>query len=207
MENNITLYGASGHAKVVVDIIMSNGKMVKKIIDDYPKLSYINDICVEKTSENYFQELHQKPLIITIGDNKTRKKIALKLDAKYETAIHKASIISTSSSIKKGTVVMPGAVINASAVVGQHCIVNTNAVIEHDCVIDDFVHVSPNASLAGNVVVGEGTHIGIGACIIQGVNIGKWVTVGAGSVVLKDVPDYAVIVGNPAKIIKYNNND
>lgn len=38
----------------------------------------------------------------------------------------------------------------------------------------------------------------------KGVKIGKWVTIGAGTVVLNDVPDYAVIVGNPGKIIKYN---
>jgi acetyltransferase EpsM len=46
--------------------------------------------------------------------------------------------------------------------------------------------------------------IGIGAILIPGITIGKWVTIGAGTVVLSDVPDYAVVVGNPGKIIKYN---
>ena len=46
--------------------------------------------------------------------------------------------------------------------------------------------------------------MGIGAVIIQGVKIGNWVTIGAGTIILNDVPDYAVIVGNPGKIIKYN---
>ena len=54
------------------------------------------------------------------------------------------------------------------------------------------------------VFVGEGTHIGINATVIQGIKIGKWATIGAGSVVIKDIPDYAVVVGNPGKIIKYN---
>jgi acetyltransferase EpsM len=58
--------------------------------------------------------------------------------------------------------------------------------------------------LAGNVFVGEGTHVGIGASIIPGVKIGKWVIIGAGTIILNDVPDYAVIVGNPGKIIRYN---
>ena len=53
--------------------------------------------------------------------------------------------------------------------------------------------------------VGEGTHVGIGACVIQGIKIGKWATIGAGAVIIKDVPDGAVVVGNPAKIIKMNN--
>ena len=47
------------------------------------------------------------------------------------------------------------------------------------------------------------TAIGIGAIIIPETSIGKWVTIGAGAVVIRDVPDYAVVVGNPGKIIKY----
>jgi acetyltransferase EpsM len=99
---------------------------------------------------------------------------------------------------------MAGAILNPNVKVGKHCIVNSGAVIEHDCILDNFVHLSPNAALAGNVSIGEGAHIGIGSSIIQGVKIGKWATIGAGTVVLNDVPDYAVIVGNPGKIIKYN---
>ena len=64
--------------------------------------------------------------------------------------------------------------------------------------------MSPNVSLAGNVTIGEGSHIGIGSCVIQGIKIGKWATIGAGAVIIKDVPDYAVVVGNPGTIIKFN---
>ena len=56
----------------------------------------------------------------------------------------------------------------------------------------------------GNVEIGEGTHIGSGAIVIPNVVIGKWAVIGAGAVIIKDVPDYAVVVGNPGKIIKYN---
>jgi acetyltransferase EpsM len=60
------------------------------------------------------------------------------------------------------------------------------------------------AALAGSVIVEEGSQIGINATIRQGIKIGKWVTIGAGAVIVKDVPDYAVVVGNPGRIIKYN---
>ncbi|CAL43362.1 Putative acetyltransferase [Flavobacterium psychrophilum JIP02/86] len=49
--------------------------------------------------------------------------------------------------------------------------------------------------------------MGIGASVIQGIKIGKWVTIGAGAVIIKDVPDFAVVVGNPGRIIKVNNNE
>jgi acetyltransferase-like isoleucine patch superfamily enzyme len=87
---------------------------------------------------------------------------------------------------------------------GKHCIINTNASVDHDCKIGDFVHISPKVTLAGNVTVDEGSHIGIGSTVIQGRHIGKWVTIGAGAVIIEDVPDYAVVVGVPGNIIRYN---
>lgn len=53
------------------------------------------------------------------------------------------------------------------------------------------------------VRIKEGAWIGFNVIIMKGVTIGKGAIVGAGSVVTKDVPDYAVVAGNPAKVIKY----
>ena len=56
-------------------------------------------------------------------------------------------------------------------------------------------------------VIGDNVTIGCNACIIGGVNIGNNVTIGAGAVVVKDVPDNAIVVGNPARIIKYKDEN
>jgi sugar O-acyltransferase (sialic acid O-acetyltransferase NeuD family) len=200
------LFGASGHCKVVIDILQkSNFEVIESIIDDKPKSDKIFNIPVIKTPESNF--FHHISLIISIGNNKTRQKIASLIFTNYVTAIHPNSIIAMNVSIEEGSVIMAGAILNPDVKIGKHCIINSGAVIEHDCVLHNFVHISPNAALAGNVSVGEGTHVGIGASILQGVKIGKWATIGAGSVVLNDVQDYAVIVGNPGKIIKYNSID
>lgn len=55
------------------------------------------------------------------------------------------------------------------------------------------------------IFVEDGAWIGAGAIITAGVRIGKNSVVGAGSVVTKDVPDYSVAVGNPAKVVKFFN--
>ena len=52
------------------------------------------------------------------------------------------------------------------------------------------------------VEIKDGAHIGIGAIIMPGVTIGKGAVIGAGSVVTRDIPDYCVAVGVPAKVIK-----
>lgn len=49
----------------------------------------------------------------------------------------------------------------------------------------------------------EGCWIGAGAIVLQGVTIGRGAVVGAGSVVTRSVPDFAVVVGNPARIAHY----
>ena len=54
----------------------------------------------------------------------------------------------------------------------------------------------------GKVIVKDGAHLGIGCIIMPGVTIGKGAIIGAGSVVTRDVPDYCVAVGAPAKVIK-----
>ncbi|KAM7199192.1 maltose O-acetyltransferase [Rhypophila sp. PSN 637] len=52
------------------------------------------------------------------------------------------------------------------------------------------------------IVVGEDCWFGGSCVVLPGVTIGRGVTIGAGSVVTKDVPDFVVVVGNPARIVK-----
>lgn len=198
------LFGASGHCKVVIDSLRASDKdvLIEAVYDDQPKAKEIAGVPIRLTKESIFR-LGQE-WVITIGDNQIRKQVSERIAAVFVNAIHPSAVISPDVALGEGSVVMANVVINAEAVIGNHCIVNSGAVVEHECSIGNFVHISPNAALAGCVTVGEGTHIGIGASVIQGVQIGKWVTVGAGAVVIRDIPDYAVAVGNPAKIIKYN---
>jgi len=204
MENDYYLYGASGHCKVIIDILKSNDLIVNAIIDDNPKSPELLNIPVIH-SQN-MEDFYSKKIIISIGNNQIRKNIVNRIPSQFYKAIHKKAIVSENSTVGEGTVVMAGAIINADAKIGRHCIINSGAIIEHDCMIEDFVHVSPNAALAGDVQIGEGTQIGIGASIIQGIKIGKWAVIGAGSIIIRDVPDFSVVVGNPGKIIKYNTN-
>jgi len=201
--NNICLFGASGHGKVVKDVATSTNTVVEAFIDDNPKSEFLHEIPVVTSAEMTKYADHK--FLISIGNNKIRKTISQKIENAFATLIHKTAIISPSATIDEGTVVMNGTNINADATIGKHVIINTAAVVEHDCKIGDFVHISPNATVTGNVSIGEGSHIGAGAVIIPNIKIGKWATIGAGSVIIKDVPDYAVVVGNPGIIKKYNN--
>lgn len=206
MENKVIVYGASGHGKVIIDILQKNNVPIHAVIDDNPNCESILGLKVHRPSDLDFSEKYQ--MILSIGNNEIRKKLSLQLhQIDYTNAFHPKAIISNHAVINPGTVVMAGAIVNAGAVIGKHVIINTSAIVEHDCVISDFVHVSPNASLAGGVQIGEGTQVGLGASVIQNVKIGKWAVIGAGAVVINDVPDFAVMVGIPAKPIKFHANE
>jgi len=197
------LYGASGHGKVIAEILAANNIVDIEFWDDNPESKIWN---IEISKPVFANTPQNKYMIISIGNNYIRKTIADKTSPyfNYADAIHPRSVVSSRAAVSPGSVIMAGAVVNTDVILGVHTIVNSSAVIEHDCILADFVHISPNAALAGDVQIGEGTHIGIGACVIQGITVGKWATIGAGAVIIENVPDYAVVVGNPGRIIKYN---
>jgi sugar O-acyltransferase (sialic acid O-acetyltransferase NeuD family) len=196
----VLLYGGSGHAKVIIDCLRDSGYVVQGIFDDNPALKSMAGVeFIGPYSPGIFPAL---PIIISIGNNVIRKKIAQSVSHTPGLSVHPSVLQSPSAQIGQGSVLMHGAILQADVQIGVHCIINTGASVDHDCVIDDYVHISPHTTLCGNVTVGEGSHIGAGATIIQGIKIGRWVTVGAGTVIIRDVPDYAVIVGNPGRIIK-----
>lgn len=190
------LYGAGGHAKVILDILEAQGYEVAGVVDDNPALTEF----MGKPVLHGVKEV--SPVIISIGINGTRRKVVEKQDPTtvYGTAIHPSAIVSPHATIEEGTVVMQGAIVQTGTQIGKHCIINTGASVDHDCVLENFVHISPHATLCGDVKVGEGTWIGAGAVVIQGIRIGKNCVIGAGSVVCKDVPDGVKAYGNPCKI-------
>ncbi|MBA5247432.1 acetyltransferase [Marnyiella aurantia] len=194
------LIGASGHAKVILDILFKNEITVDRILDANPPVTELFGVPVNL--DDGAQLSKETKAVIAVGNNLIRKKIAESRLLQYMPAVHPRSTVSPFAKIGTGTVVMANAVINPDALVGKHCIINTGAVIEHDCVLEDYVHISPNAALAGNVTVGECSQIGIGAVVLQGIKIGNNVTVGAGAVIIRDIPDRVTVVGNPGRIIK-----
>ncbi len=197
------LIGASGHAKVVIDCLLDAGVTIQGLFDQNPAVKSLKGYAVKG---DYAASNKEEPLVISIGANSVRKKIAESLKGRvFGKAIHPSALISSDVTLGDGTVVFHAAVIQSSSKIGKHVIVNTAASIDHDCVIEDFVHVAPHVTLCGNVTVGEGTLMGAGSVVIPGIKIGKWCVIGAGSVVFRDVPDYGLVVGNPARLIKYTN--
>lgn len=204
MSKSVVIIGASGHGKVIADIIVNSDDKVLGFLDDaddvqgkkiigFPVLGKIAD----------FDKYRDCEFVIAIGNPYVREKISNELPVKWYTAIHPTAVISSLDvEIGEGTVIMANAVVNPSARIGKHCIINTGAIVEHDNILEDYVHISPNATLAGVVTIGKSTHIGACACTKQVINIASDCVIGAGSVIVKDITVSGTYVGVPVKKIK-----
>ena len=123
--------------------------------------------------------------------------------------------------IGENSIVGSYAYIDANVQIGKNCKIQNRALIYDPAVIHDGVFIGPGAiltndknprSISGSgevksakdwdkvgVEVLQGAAIGSGAICVAPVKIGQWALVGAGAVVTKDVKDYALVVGNPAR--------
>ena len=156
-----------------------------------------------ETSEKAITALKYNEFFISVGDNKTRHRIAENLAIQNlfpVKVIHASAMICNTAKIHTtGVMISTGVVVNPLAEIGKGVILSSCAVIEHECVIGDFAHIGPGTVLCGNVTVGENSFVGAGVVIKQGIVIGRNAIIGAGAVVIRDVPDGVTVKGCPAK--------
>lgn len=208
----IIIVGASGHGKVITEIIEKNGQYeIYGFIDSFKKIG--TNILGYKIigDENYIPYLMEKEGIakgiIAIGDNLKRKKMFKKIKSishnfDFISAIHPSANISKYSTIGRGVAVMAGTVINAEAQVGDFSIVNTKASLGHDSILEKYSSLSSGVTVGGNVTIGKFTAISIGATIVNNITIGKHTIIGAGAVVTRKIGNFQIAYGIPAKFVQ-----
>lgn len=201
------LIGASGHAKVIYDILRLNQVDITGFFDDV-KTSF-KDISFLGTIDSIFDydnaSLSDKLFIVAVGNNVVRKQIVAKLKKKqlhYGNVIHPSAVIAENSIIGSGNVIAANTVIGVDSKIGNHVIINTGATVDHENTLGDYVHISPGAHLAGEVTIEDGVHIGIGANCLQQRYVGAWTVVGGGSLINKDLPEHVLAYGVPAIVKK-----
>jgi acetyltransferase EpsM len=196
---SLWIFGAGGHAKVIVDSCLAAGKIIAGRADDRCK-EFENERCL--TRPELLELGHPGPWVVAVGSNTARMEIASwlsdQLGSGFANVVHPSSVLSPRIEIGTGTQVGAAVVVNVDSVIGDHIILNSRSVIEHDCVIGDGSHVGPGAIVTGGVRIGKGVFLGAGSVVLPGIKVGAFATVGAGAVVARDVEEGTTVVGVPA---------
>ena len=203
-KDKVFIFGAGGHGKVILDILLESGIEVTGFLDD-DKNKIGQDILGFKVLGNLSYVDKGGKIALGIGDNRIRYKIfmeAKKRDIKILSAVHPKAVVSRFAKIGEAAAIMAGAIINPAVVVEDGVVVNTGATVDHDCLLKEFCQIWPGAHLAGAVTVGEFSYVGTGAAVIRNICIGREVIIGAGAAVISDIPDKVKAIGVPAKIVK-----
>lgn len=206
----VVIWGSSGHAMVIADIISLQGKFkIAGFLDDVNKdrwgASFLcSKIIGGKEVLDDLNNMNIRHIIFGFGNCEKRLELTALIQKKglnLITAIHPSATIAKDVKIGNGTVIAAGVVINPGSVIGENVIINTAASVDHGCFISNGVHISPGTHLGGGVTIGEGTWVGIGSILKDRISIGEHSMIGAGSVVLKNIPQYSIAYGVPAKIV------
>lgn len=213
----LILFGAGGHARVLIDSLLSITSDIECVLLDADKSRHGSQVFS-------FPILGDDSLIPTlvgrgfssfavamggIGQFGLRRRLFERaVSAGLEPRIirHNSAVISPNAVLEGGVQVLAGAVINASALVREDVIINTGAIVEHDCVVGRHVHLAPRSCILGGATIEDEVHLGAGAIIRENLRIGARAVVGAGAVVVRDVPPDTTVVGVPAVEIRRSNN-
>ncbi|MEY4877499.1 MAG: hypothetical protein RL708_2649 [Bacteroidota bacterium] len=171
MSNRIIIIGAGGHAKVVYEAIVAEGKFSVVgftdanlsvgtiVIENVKVILPQNELSKAKEVADFF--------IVAIGNNEVREKLFTQMNFILEAAtiIHPIAYISKSAIIQKGVVCLANSTINTQVEVGENTIVNCGVVIDHETKIGNHVHLSVGCNIGSNSVINDFVTIKIGESI------------------------------------------
>lgn len=214
MKKPFIIIGAGGHAKVVIDLLLSQNETIIGLTDSNLSLKDESVMGVkilgnDDVIKNYQPDhIHLALGIGAFSQNlpkslMSRMKIfdqIAGLGYLFPSLIHPSAIIGYNCIIQSGVQIMAGSIIQPECTLENLCVINTKASIDHDSKISLGAHIAPGVTIGGKVEIGKYSYVGLGASIIQSLTIGEKVTVAAGSVVINDVSDNETIMGVPAKL-------
>lgn len=150
-------------------------------------------------------------VLVAIGDSAGRRRVVDEFYARDGGNCKFGSFVHKTCTPKKpppnlpwpqGALMMPYSSVSVGVQLGDFCIVNTYSGLGHGVTLGPFCTLASGVVLCGDVHLEDGVSVGTGAVVMPGVKIGCWAKVAPGAVVMRDVPRYATVAGNPARVVR-----
>ncbi|MYM36168.1 acetyltransferase [Duganella sp. FT94W] len=207
--HTLIIVGASGHALNVHFLAERLDVPIKGFLDDNPE-TWGNEILgsVVLGSIDSWIEHSECQFIVAVGSPRVRRRIVEQMERlgspNYATLIDPAAVASGRKvTIGAGSVICAGAMLTTQISLGKHGVINRNATVGHDAQMGDYVTIAPLAAVSGHVTLADLVEVGTGACIRQGVTMAPGSMLGMGGVLTQNTDDNAVMVGNPARLLRH----
>lgn len=215
MPDDIVIIGAGGAAISTVDVAERTGRTVRCLVDEnglvapgalwhgIPMVGSLDEAFALGSISN---DLAQIEVAIGVGNGANRLRIARRLSTsrpmlRYATLVSPAAIVSPRARVAAGCLVGGTTLVGGDCVVGEHAFL-LDVTLGHGDALGVGVTLAPGVRLAGDVTLGDRTTVGMNATVREGVKVGADVIIGANTFVSRDVPDGAVVVGVPGRILR-----
>lgn len=147
-------------------------------------------------------------VFVPIGNNKIRVGLIEKIKSKgfsLPSYIHPTVNLHESVKIGKSVYILPACNFMPLSVIEDYVMISMGVNVAHHTILGKGSFYSQGNNIGASIIISDYSYFGMAATVMTGVKmVGKNTLIGAGAIIIRDVPDYAVVVGNPGKIIKYN---
>jgi sugar O-acyltransferase (sialic acid O-acetyltransferase NeuD family) len=216
MVGKYILWGSSGHAKVLADLIHEQkGEVIALFDNSSSAISVVKGVKLWHGEEGFNlwkstqSSVTDVTALVAIGGARGEERHLIsnklrKAGLNIISVIHKKAYVAPTARLGLGCQVLANSTVASGVRIGDACIINHNASIDHECHLGIGVHVSPGATICGCAQVNDYAMIGAGAIILPRLVVGKNAIIGAGAVVTRHIENGETVVGNPAKCLNKN---
>ncbi len=216
MNKRVIIIGGEGNGGVIASCIEDNRKRFNDL--EWEIAGFLNDFEKDKTINGYHvlggtDEIEKflnddyffMYAIHMIGRNVKSEEVfnnmKIPMD-RFATIIHKTAFVAENAILEPGVFVMSNCYVGPAAKIGYCTLIMANALIGHNTTVGPLCHFSVGSVTSSYINIGKVSDVTLGAKVLEKVKIGNYAVAGANALVTKDIPDYEIHIGSPAKFLK-----
>ena len=211
---DLFIYGSGSTGCELVDV----AQKINKNQCRWRSIHFVDDIRVERefyrTKIFRFNEMlagdTEFECVIAQGEPAHRQSLYEKLTShsiKLATIVDTSATISSTAKIGNGCIIGPHSFISSNSILQENVMLEIHTIIGHDITIGKHSVISSCSIIGGKTSIGDATFIGMNCTIKERLKIGKQCIIGMHSGVFSDIDDDLIALGNPARVVRKNEDN